>query len=42
MKKNILLNKVGNRVIPFNMDARAFVKMLVDRNSTDAEKARVP
>ena len=29
-KKNIALNKVGDRVIPFNMDAREFVKFHVE------------
>jgi len=31
LKKNIKLNKVDKRVLPFNMDAREFVKMLVNR-----------
>ena len=30
LKKNIKLNKLENRVIPFNMDARKFLRMLVD------------
>ena len=32
-KENIKLNKVGDRVIPFNMDAREFVKMHVDQSN---------
>ena len=32
LKENIKLNKVGPRVTPFNMDARDFVRMLVDRS----------
>lgn len=35
LKQNIQLNKVSKRVLPFNMDAREFVKMLVNRDSTD-------
>lgn len=31
LKKNIKLNKVVGRVLPFNMDAREFVKMIVNR-----------
>ena len=30
LKKNIKLNKLSNRVLPFNMDARKFLRMLVD------------
>lgn len=33
LKKNISLNKVQSRVLPFNLDAREFVRMLVDRNT---------
>ena len=32
LKENIKLNKVAPRVTPFNMDARDFVRMLVDRS----------
>jgi tRNA (guanine37-N1)-methyltransferase len=32
LKQNIQMNKVSSRVIPFNMDAREFVKMLVSRD----------
>lgn len=42
LKRNIKLNKVGARVMPFNMDAREFVTMLVDRTSTKPEKASIP
>lgn len=38
LKKNIKLNKVTNRVVPFNMDARAFVRMLVDRSNDSEDK----
>lgn len=31
LRKNIKLNKVQQRVLPFNMDAREFVKMVVNR-----------
>lgn len=31
LKTNIKLNKVTDRVLPFNMDAREFVRMIVDR-----------
>ena len=31
LRANIALNKVDKRVKAFNMDARAFVKMLVNR-----------
>ena len=42
LKKNIKLNKVGNRVLPFNMDAREFVKMLVDTKIDTEEKRAIP
>jgi tRNA (guanine37-N1)-methyltransferase len=42
LKRNIKLNKVGARVMPFNMDAREFVTMLVDRTSSKPEKASIP
>lgn len=42
LKKNIKLNKVGNRVLPFNMDARAFVRMLVDTTVDTEEKRAIP
>jgi tRNA (guanine37-N1)-methyltransferase len=42
LKKNIDLNKVQKRVLPFNMDAREFVQMLVDRNTTFPQKKTVP
>jgi len=45
LKQNIKLNKVSDRVLPFNMDARAFVRMLVQRKPADdlvATKAAIP
>lgn len=42
LKKNINLNKVEERVMPFNMDAREFVRMLVDRQNTSDLKNKVP
>ena len=41
LRKNIKLNKVSERVIPFNMDARAYVKMLVDRNDKSDVKLSI-
>jgi tRNA (guanine37-N1)-methyltransferase len=32
LKKNISLNKVDKRVLPFNMDARQFLRMLVNKD----------
>ena len=42
LKKNIKLNKCGDRVIPFNMDAKKFLRMLVDSEDQSEEKKRVP
>ena len=42
LEKNIKLNKLQNRVLPFNMDAREYLRMLVNKNDTRAEKHRVP
>lgn len=42
LEKNIKLNKIGNRVVPFNMDARAYLRMLVDKDDQREEKQRVP
>ena len=42
LKKNIKLNKCGDRVIPFNMDAKKFLRMLVDVTDESEEKKRVP
>lgn len=32
LKKNIALNKVEKLVCPFNMDAREFIRMVVERS----------
>ena len=32
LDKNIKLNKLSERVIPFNMDARVYLRMLVDKD----------
>ena len=42
LKKNIKLNKLQDRVIPFNMDARKFLRMLVDSEDKSEEKKIVP
>ena len=42
LDKNIKLNKLGSRVIPFNMDARTYLRMLVDKEDQQAEKRLVP
>ena len=42
LDKNIKLNKLGNRVVPFNMDARAYLRMLVDKDDKRAQKRQVP
>lgn len=42
LKRNIKLNKIEKRVLPFNMDARLFLRMLVDKDDTSAEKLSVP
>lgn len=36
LKKNISLNKVDKLVIPFNMDARDFVRMVVKKSNDPA------
>lgn len=41
LKKNIQLNKVDKLVIPFNMDAREFVKMVVEK-SNDPAQTEIP
>ena len=41
LKQNISLNKVQKRVIPFNMDAREFVRMVVDK-SNDPLQSEIP
>jgi len=33
LKENIRMNKVKNLVVPFNMDAREFVKMVVTKSN---------
>ena len=38
LDKNIKLNKLQNRVIPFNMDAREYLRMLVDKDDNRREK----
>mmetsp|Transcript_18011 Transcript_18011/g.24147 ORF Transcript_18011/g.24147 Transcript_18011/m.24147 type:complete len:163 (+) Transcript_18011:483-971(+) len=38
LEKNIKLNKLGSRVIPFNMDARTYLRMLVDKNHASVDK----
>jgi len=38
LKKNIDLNKVGKKVIPFNMDARAFVRKIVYEDNKEIPK----
>ena len=38
LKKNIKLNKIEKRVLPFNMDARHFLKMLINKDDTRLEK----
>ena len=42
LDKNIKLNKLGNRVIPFNLDARAYLRMLVNKEDRSEDKLRVP
>ena len=42
LEKNIKLNKLQNRVIPFNMDAREYLRMLVDKDDNRIEKQKVP
>ena len=42
LEKNIWLNKLSKRVIPFNMDARGYLRMLVDKDATNPEKRRLP
>lgn len=41
LKKNIQLNKVEKLVIPFNMDARAYVRMCVEK-SNDSTQTDIP
>ena len=42
LKRNIKLNKIDKRVLPFNMDARAFLRMLVDKDDKSDTKLSVP
>jgi tRNA (guanine37-N1)-methyltransferase len=42
MRENIKLNKVQSKVLPFCMDARAFVKMCVNKNDKSKEKLSIP
>ena len=42
VKKNIKMNKVENRVLPFNMDARKFLRMCVDSKDKSSAKASIP
>ena len=42
LKKNIKLNKIDKRVLPFNMDARQFLRMLVDKDDQSEAKLKVP
>ena len=42
LDKNIKLNKLQNRVHPFNMDAREYLRMLVDKDDNRNEKLKVP
>ena len=42
LKKNIKMNKVEKRVLPFNMDARKFLRMCVDSSDQSSEKANIP
>jgi len=39
--KNIALNKVNKLVIPFNMDAREFVRMVI-KKSNDPSQTEIP
>lgn len=36
LKENIKLNKVGKLVKPFNMDAREFVRMVIEKSNDDS------
>lgn len=40
-KQNIKLNKVEKLVVPFNMDAREFVRMVV-KKSNDPDQKEIP
>ncbi len=42
LKRNIKLNKIDKRVLSFNMDARAFLRMLVDKDDKSDTKLSVP
>lgn len=42
LEKNIQLNKLQKRVMPFNMDAREYLRMLVDKDNSCADKRKVP
>ena len=42
LKRNIKLNKIDKRVLPFNMDARAFLRMLVDKDDKSDAKIAIP
>ena len=42
LKKNIKLNKLSQRVLPFNMDARKFLRMLVDSEDQSEQKKVIP
>ena len=35
LKRNIKKNNIEKRVLPFNMDARAFIKMVVDKDNNN-------
>ena len=42
LKRNIKLNKIDKRVLPFNMDARNFLRMLVDKDDKSDAKLAIP
>lgn len=42
LKENIRLNKLKGKVLPFNLDARYFLRMLVDKDNETEEKKSVP
>jgi tRNA (guanine37-N1)-methyltransferase len=42
LKRNIKMNKIEKRVLPFNLDARAFLRMLVDKDDHSEAKLSVP
>ena len=41
-RQNIKLNKVSDRVHAFNMDARAFAKMIIEQSNLPEDKRTVP